>query len=62
MTMLSGSLNSRFSQLWGRAMTTLPDTVSIRSPLSLSRRPLDDAEQVEQGHRLYPGLAMVVML
>lgn len=62
MTMLSGSPNSRFSQLWGRAMTTLPDTVSIRSPLSLSRRPSMTLSRLNRGTASTRGLAMVVML
>ena len=34
-TMLSREWNSRFSRLWGRAMVTSPEMVSVFSPASL---------------------------
>ena len=43
-------------------MTTLPDTVSIRSPLSLSRRPSMTLSRLNRGTASTRGLAMVVML
>ena len=61
-TMLSELSNSRFSQLWGRAMDTLPDRVSTRSPPSPTTRPSITLRRLNMGTSSTTGLAMVFRL
>lgn len=48
-TMLSALSNSRFSQFWGRAMDTVPLTLSTSSPPSPIMRPSMTLSRLKRG-------------